>query len=200
LPSSLGNEETAKLLFGAENPPGTKYVSGSQDHLGLLLPGINRLDYNGEYWPNHIVKMHEDAKQRGKNINKICEFVEKVLWLIPMNDRHENYDPLIKKNLTESNVEKLADASEKVWKAMLNCDAEEFGIGLTETLKAWKLILPNTVPKQLDPIWQKYDKENHGCLFTGCGGGFLMVIADKKPDKDAFQIKINNKDWWKSDL
>ena len=30
-------EENAKILFGAENPPGKKYVSGSQDHIGLLI-------------------------------------------------------------------------------------------------------------------------------------------------------------------
>ncbi len=34
--------ELARVLFGYENPPGTKYVSGSQDHLGLTLPGANR--------------------------------------------------------------------------------------------------------------------------------------------------------------
>ena len=44
-------EKNAQLLFGAENPPGTKHVSGSQDHLGLLCPGINRLLYEGSYWP-----------------------------------------------------------------------------------------------------------------------------------------------------
>ena len=45
------HELNAKLLFGAENPPGKMYISGSQDHIGLLYPGINRLYYNGGYWP-----------------------------------------------------------------------------------------------------------------------------------------------------
>ena len=40
----------AKLLFGAENPPGSKYISGSQDQIGLLNPGVSRLYYNGEFW------------------------------------------------------------------------------------------------------------------------------------------------------
>lgn len=35
-------EQLARLLFGYENPPGSQYVSGSQDHLGLSLPGISR--------------------------------------------------------------------------------------------------------------------------------------------------------------
>ena len=46
--------ELAKLLFGYENPPGTEYVSGSQDHLGLTLPGVNYLYYDGSYWPDRI--------------------------------------------------------------------------------------------------------------------------------------------------
>ena len=47
-------EQNARLLFGAENPPGKKYISGSQDHLGLLMPGVNRLYYNGGFWPEKI--------------------------------------------------------------------------------------------------------------------------------------------------
>ena len=46
--------EDAKLLFGAENPPGSKYISGSQDQIGLLNPGGSRLYYNGEFWPEQI--------------------------------------------------------------------------------------------------------------------------------------------------
>jgi nucleoside-diphosphate-sugar epimerase len=38
-----GHEQNAKLLFGAENPPVKIYISGSQDHIGLISPGINRL-------------------------------------------------------------------------------------------------------------------------------------------------------------
>lgn len=50
-PPQTEPEKLARMLFGAENPPGVKYISGSQDALGLMLPGINRLDYNGGYWP-----------------------------------------------------------------------------------------------------------------------------------------------------
>ena len=47
-------EKLARTLFCFENPPGTKYVSGSQDSLGIVLPGLNRLYYNGDYWPESI--------------------------------------------------------------------------------------------------------------------------------------------------
>jgi len=128
---------------------------------------------------------------------EIRKFIEAVLWLIPLDSRPDGYDPLISKKITKAKVQRLADASEAVWTAMLDCDAAGIGRAFTETLRATKAILPNTVPSHLDPVWQKYDKETHGCLFTGCGGGFLMVIAEEKPSDDAFQMKINDRDWWR---
>eukprot|EP01084_Bolivina_argentea_P013985 26167_1 len=191
-PQHLNNIEIARLLFGAENPPGTKYVSGSQDHLGLLLPGINRLDYNGKYWPMNIKQLIHNNKYQ-----KIYKFVENVLWCIPLRLRPKGFNPLAKQFLTVENIEILAKTSQNVWNAIINCDKKKFGKGLTDTLKAYKLILPMTVPQELDPIWKKYDKENYGCSFSGAGGGgILMVVADKKPAENAFQIQINNKSWW----
>ena len=39
-------EKQAKTLFCFENPPGTKYVSGSQDSIGIVMPGMNYLRYD----------------------------------------------------------------------------------------------------------------------------------------------------------
>lgn len=164
--------------------------------------------------------MKDVAHQKCQDIAEIQKFIEKVLWLIPLNPRPDGYDPLISKQLTKAKVQRLADASQAVWSAMLECDAASLGDAFTETLKATKSILPHgmfhfltflsifilfssikcsvAVPPYLDPIWQKYDAETHGCLFTGCGGGFLMVIAEEKPNTEAFQIKINNRDWWRN--
>jgi cytidyltransferase-like protein len=45
-------EILAKTLFGFENIPGTKIISGSQDSIGIIYPGVNRLYYEKEkYWP-----------------------------------------------------------------------------------------------------------------------------------------------------
>ena len=37
-------EKQAKMLFAFENPPGTKIFAGSQDAIGIVYPGLNRLD------------------------------------------------------------------------------------------------------------------------------------------------------------
>ena len=56
-----GNRETlAKTLFAFENPPGTQIFAGSQDAIGIVFPGLNRLDYCGEYWPKKISSRHDE--------------------------------------------------------------------------------------------------------------------------------------------
>jgi len=59
-------------------------------------------------------------------------------------------------------------------------------------MSAWKEMLPATVPDiaELTAFWKKYENESYGCLFSGAGGGYLMVINDK-PVKNSFKIKIN---------
>jgi cytidyltransferase-like protein len=94
-----GNQvRNAQLLFGAENPPGSEYISGSQDQLGILLPGANKLDYEGKYWPAKISSV-VDAER--------CEWLSRVLHLVPLVPRPEGYNPLVEKNLTLENVREL---------------------------------------------------------------------------------------------
>src|ERR1039457_1115889 len=53
-------EKLAKMLFCYENPPGTREFSGSQDALGIVLSGLNRLDYRGGYWPAKITPVEDE--------------------------------------------------------------------------------------------------------------------------------------------
>ena len=53
-------EKLAKILFCYDNPPGTKIISGSQDAIGLVFPGLAYAYYDGEYWPSHIAHLHDE--------------------------------------------------------------------------------------------------------------------------------------------
>jgi len=44
----------AYMLFCCDNPPGTTEISGAQDTIGLIFPGLARSDYDGNYWPHYI--------------------------------------------------------------------------------------------------------------------------------------------------
>ncbi|MFO1529726.1 MAG: hypothetical protein U1F77_08345 [Kiritimatiellia bacterium] len=77
--------------------------SGSQDMIGLLYPGINRLDYDsrheGGYFPVHI-ESHRDPKT--------ARWLEKVVHMIPLAPRPPGYSPLGEKHLDPKWVRCLA--------------------------------------------------------------------------------------------
>lgn len=171
----------ARLLFGAENPPGSKYVSGSQDHIGLMLPGINRLYYDGEYWPARIDSCLDPD---------ICNWLSSVLFLIPLEPRPDGYDPLKVKNLEPGLIKELADAGELCWHSILKKDIRGLGKSLTQTFLSWRKILPLTVPDWvLHEMESKYLSGYPGAITSGSGGGYA-VVASEKEIKGAVRIKV----------
>ena len=72
-------------------------------------------------------------------------------------------------------------------------DAPELGGALLDTMRAWKAILPNTIPPTSRQWCQPYE-DSHGYLFSGAGGGFLMVVSDT-PVANGFQVSINTTPW-----
>ncbi|MBP1649616.1 MAG: cytidyltransferase-related domain protein, partial [Bacteroidetes bacterium] len=164
--------QNARILFGAENPPGSMYVSGSQDHIGLLNPGISRLFYKGEYWPVQIDAIRD---------KDICDWLSNVLRLVPLEPRQMGYDPLVEQNLTYDNVKALADASEQCWGSILRKDVHGLGESMTKTLLAWKMLLPNTVPDHvLREVEKKYWSKYPGATTSGSGGGYVIVASEEE--------------------
>jgi cytidyltransferase-like protein len=173
--------ENARLLFGAENPPGREYISGSQDHLGLLMPGINRLYYNGGYWPERI----------DSNINSdICGWLSDVIWLVKLKPRPSGYDPLKEMHLEKSYIKELGEAGDLCWESILKRDITGLGKGMTDTYLSWKKILPLTVPDDiLKEMETNYFPNYPGAITSGSGGGYVIVVSDK-PVEGAIKIKI----------
>lgn len=172
-------KKNAQLLFGAENPPGTKHISGSQDHLGLLCPGINRLFYEGRYWPQKVDSTMDPI---------ICEWLSSVLHLIPLEPRPLGYDPLLKKNLALDLVKQLGESGDLCWKSILNMDVIGLGKAMKQSFEMWEMILPATVPEWVKKEAQKYTCYP-GLITSGSGGGYL-VIASEKEVQGALKIKI----------
>lgn len=174
-------EHQAKVLFAFENPPGTQYVSGSQDALGFVLPGINRLDYAGGYWPEHIERCTDPA---------IAEWLQSVLHLVPVGERGEGYDPLVEQNLDPAFARRLAAAGQLAWDSILARDAAGLGKALDETLESWRQLLPATVPDDLLPVRERLAEGSLGSCFSGCGGGYLMIVSEA-PVADAVPLRIS---------
>jgi hypothetical protein len=175
------HEQNAKLLFAAENPPGKKYISGSQDHIGLLYPGINRLRYNGGYWP-HMIKS-DTSKD-------ICDWLSDVLHLVPLEPRPDGYDPLKEIHLEKKFIHELGEAGDNCWEAILKKDIFELGKALTNTLLSWKKILPLTVPDWvMKEMETKYFPHYPGAITSGSGGGYVIVASENKVE-GAIKIKV----------
>lgn len=171
----------AQLLFGAENPPYSKYISGSQDQIGLLMPGINRLYYNGGFWPEKIDSSIDPD---------ICNWLSDVLHLFPLKDRPDGYDPIKIKNLTANIVNKLAKSGNECYDSILKKDTIGLGKAMTDTFMAWSEMLPLTVPKWvMEEMEDKYINKYPGAITSGAGGGYAFVVSDK-PIEGALKIKV----------
>ncbi|MFC1961141.1 hypothetical protein ACFLYO_10570 [Chloroflexota bacterium] len=71
-------EKLANILFCCDNPPGTVFVSGSQDAVGLVYPGLANAYYKGEYWPEKIVHLLD---------KKLVQSMEQSINLLTLGPR-----------------------------------------------------------------------------------------------------------------
>ena len=171
----------AQLLFGAENPPGSEYISGSQDHIGLLVPGVSRLDYNGSFWPSHIENT-VDAET--------CEWLSEVLHFTPLQPRPVGYNPILEKNLNTGAIKRLGESGEKCYEAILKRDVQMLGESMKESYLAWHEILPYTVPDWVMEEMQKnYFPYYSGAITSGSGGGYIVFPSEKKVE-GTVKIKV----------
>lgn len=160
--------ELARLLFGYENPPGSRYISGSQDHLGLTLPGANRLYYDGKYWPDRIESIVDEAT---------CDWLERSIAMAEMSERPPGYDPLAQQNITRQGAGRLARAAETCWEGIVAKDIRKLGEGLTGTHRAWAEILPLTTSRQIEEALDAF--RSYGRITSGCGGGYAVLATDE---------------------
>ena len=174
-------EKLSKTLFCFENPPGTKYVSGSQDSIGITMPGLNRLYYDGDFWPSEIKSVLDDD---------ILEWIEQRIWLIPLYPRHSDFDVLANTQINPENAKRLSDAAENCWKAILKKDIAAFGKAMTEGFEAQTTMFPNMISSDILETLEKYKPHALGWKLNGAGGGGYFSLVSETPIKNAIQIRI----------
>jgi len=175
-------------LYWAENT--NKFApSGSQDMIGLLYPGISRLDYdvgvNGGIFPCHIESCNEPG---------IARWLERVIRVLPVAPRPDGYDPLGRKNLDPKWIQKLGQSGRDCYDAILHRDVEKLGRSLNDCMDCWAAILPNTVrhpalKTDLVALLKYYQSKYPGAMFSGCGGGYLF-IASEEAVPGTFTVKV----------
>lgn len=175
----------ARTLFCVENPPGTSYVSGSQDSIGIVFPGLNRLDYGrGEYWPAKITAVDDP---------EVLDFIEQRLWFITLPPREGNFNVLDQTCISASGAEALAKAADEVWAAVLAKDTSGFGRAFRASFEAQVEMFPLMKSAMVRDTIDMYKDKALGWKLAGSGGGGYLVLVSEEPVENAVRIRIRRK-------
>jgi cytidyltransferase-like protein len=174
-------EKLAKALFSYDNPPGTTAVSGSQDAIGIVFPGLACAHYEGQYWPSKIDHVRDELT---------LQFIERSLYLVPLGPRESGYNPLTVQNLTIENAKALADAATDCWDALLAHDLPAFGLHLRRGFDAQVALFPHMVSDGICELIDQHRQEALGWKLSGAGGGGYIIFVSDTPIKDAVRVSI----------
>ncbi len=171
-------EDLVRELYEVENK-GKIETSGSQDMIGLVYPGVNRLDYD--------FKVHSGvfpSRIESCNSARVARWLDKVLHLIPVGPRPEGYNPLGIKNLDPTWVARLGQSGRDCYGAIVKMDAKALGASLNLNMKCWETLLPRVVRHplirlDLMALLKAYQRQYLGAMYSGCGGGYLIVVSNE---------------------
>ncbi|HVO71517.1 MAG TPA: adenylyltransferase/cytidyltransferase family protein [Aggregatilineaceae bacterium] len=172
-------EKLAKILFCYDNPPGTNEISGSQDAIGIVFPGLARAYYEGGYWPSHIDTLCDETA---------LQFVENALYLVTLGPRHAGFDVLSDTCIDQLWAKALADAAEHCWEAILNRDIGAFGGAIRQGYEAQIAMFPHMVNDQVVHLIQQYQDQVLGWKLSGAGGGGYLILVSDTPVPNAVRI------------
>lgn len=180
--------DLVKELYAEENR-GKAEPSGSQDMIGLIYPGVNRLDFDFEYeggvFPRHIESNNDPA---------VARWLEETIHVVPVAQRPEGYNPLGIKNLDREWIRRLGQSGKDCYAAILARDTRGLGASMNECMKCWEAILPHTVRHptvavDLAGLLAYYQSQYAGAMYSGCGGGYLFVVS-QTPVPGAFRVNV----------
>ncbi len=181
-------EEVVRALYEAENR-GRTDPSGSQDMIGLVYPGILRLDYDarvhGGVFPARIERLHDPAAE---------DWLERVLHLVPVAPRPPGYHPLGERRLDPNWIRRLGRCGAACFDAIAARSLEALGESFNECMRCWAALLPHTVrhstiTTDLEAVLRHYQARYPGAMYSGCGGGYLLVVSEQ-PVPGAARIVI----------
>jgi cytidyltransferase-like protein len=177
-------EHQSRILFSFENPPGTKAVSGSQDSLGIVLPGLNKLSYEGSYWPSGITSVYEE---------EILSWIEDHLCLVTLGPRESSYDPLSDTRIDAEGAKALSVAADQCWQAILSKDLMAFGAAFRESFEAQIRMFPEMADPEILRTIELYSDKSLGWKLSGAGGGGYIILVCETPLEGSMQIRIRRK-------
>jgi hypothetical protein len=180
--------ELVRRLYAEENRDKPE-PSGSQDMIGLIYAGVNRLDFDH----NHEGGVFP-ARIESNNDPEIARWLERIVHVLPVEPRPQGYDPLGMKNLDPSWIRRLGQTGKDCYRAIIERDARALGASMNDCMECWAAILPNvvahpTITADLRGILRHYQSKYPGAMYSGCGGGYLYVVSEE-PVPGAFHVNV----------
>ena len=89
---------------------------------------------------------------------------------------------------------KLSQSGKDCYDAIVNMDAQALGASLNLNMQCWETLLPHVVRHpllrvDLMPLLRAYQKQYFGAMYSGCGGGYLIVVS-REPVPGALKVKV----------
>ena len=181
-------EKLAKVLFRFDNDPGTKDVSGSQDSIGIAMPGINRFFYDkGKYWPSRFETISDLS---------VIKWLEERLYMVTLWPRPADFVVLENTNISRENVKKLTEAAEMTWDGLNKKDIKSFSKGFLSSFNAQVTMFPQMMNAIIAKIIDNYSDKAVAWKLSGAGGGGYLILISEEEILNAIKVKIRIKDYW----
>lgn len=170
-------EILARLIFCFENNPERRdgFLSGAQDAIGICVPGLCRHYYDNHFWPEKIERCDDDS---------VLDWLESHLCLVPMAPRPDNCNVVEGKDINREKVERLAQAAEACWSAILAKDLSAFSTAYQSSFEAQVAMFPAMIQGSVQPTIDQYSAmpEVLAWKLAGAGGGgyLALVVADSQ--------------------
>ena len=179
-------EKLAKTLFRYDNDPGTKEVSGSQDSIGITMPGINKFYYEkGKYWPSKFENISDPAT---------IKWLEDKIYMVTLWPRPSDFNVLKETKINRENVKKLAEAAELAWEGITEKNISKFSRGFLESFQAQIRMFPKMINSEIEKVIDQYRGKASAWKLAGAGGGGYLILISDKEIQNSFRIKIRLKD------
>ncbi|MGD2035216.1 MAG: adenylyltransferase/cytidyltransferase family protein [Bacteroidales bacterium] len=175
----------AETLFRYDNEPGKTEISGSQDSIGIVVPGLCHFYFSkNSYWPSKITVVDDE---------KILNWLEKHIYMVTLWPRKDGYSATGGAQINETNVGRLTRAAEHCFDAIMKRNLKDLGRYVIESFEGQTALFPNTLTDETAGIIDQYKNNVLGWKLSGAGGGGYLILISDEPVENAIQIKIRRK-------
>jgi len=179
-------EKLAKTLFRYDNDPGTKEVSGSQDSIGITMPGINKFYYDkGKYWPSKLENISDPIT---------IKWLEDRIYMVTLWPRPDDFNVLKETEINTLNVKSLSEAAEVTWEGLIDKNINRFSSGFLDSFHAQIKMFPKMMNNNIQKVIDQYKDKATAWKLAGAGGGGYLILISENEIPNSFKIKIRVKE------